>query len=428
MIRTIRTKEQLKSFLALLRERAPGADPNFITLVNHIISDVRERGDVALIEYAEKFDGLKLKSSDLTISPDQLKEFAAKVDSTVLEVIREAIRNVTAFHERQKEQSWTLQHGDGCQLGQRISPLDSAGVYVPGGTAAYPSSVIMNIVPARVAGVPRIAVATPPQALSKNPTVAATILELKVNEVYGVGGAQAIAALAYGTDTIKAVDKITGPGNKYVATAKKLVFGDVGIDSIAGPSEVLIIADDSAPVDFVAADMLAQAEHGEDASAVLLTADPAFASSVAEELERQLATLPRKSIVEESLKNYGAIIIVESNDAATEVANDLAPEHLELMTRDNESVAAKIRHAGAIFFGPYSPEAVGDYFAGPNHVLPTGRTARFCSPLGVYDFVRRTSIIRYSASEMFATADKIALFAEAEGLSGHARSVTIRKS
>jgi histidinol dehydrogenase len=286
----------------------------------------------------------------------------------------------------------------------------------------------MNVVPARVAGVQRIAVATPPQALSKNPTVAATILELKVGEVYGVGGAQAIAALAYGTDTIKAVDKITGPGNKYVATAKKLVFGDVGIDSIAGPSEVLIVADGSAPVDFVAADMLAQAEHGQDASAVLLTADLAFASSVAEELERQLATLPRKSIVEESLKNYGGIINVESNDAATEVANDLAPEHLELMTRDNESLAAKIRHAGAIFFGPYSPEAVGDYFAGPNHVLPTGRTARFCSPLGVYDFVRRTSIIRYSATEMFATADKIALFAEAEGLSAHARSVTIRKS
>jgi histidinol dehydrogenase len=286
----------------------------------------------------------------------------------------------------------------------------------------------MNVVPAQVAGVQRIAIATPPQSLSTNPAVAATILELKVDEVYAVGGAQAIAALAYGTETIKPVDKITGPGNQYVATAKKLVFGDVGIDSIAGPSEVLIVADDTAPADFVAADMLAQAEHGVDASAVLLTVDQAFALRVAEELERQLQTLPRRSIVEESLKSYGAIVIVDNHDYAAEILNDLAPEHLELMTRDNENIASKIRHAGAIFFGPYSPEAVGDYFAGPNHVLPTGRTARFCSALGVYDFVRRTSIIRYSATEMFAAADKIALFAEAEGLSAHARSVSIRKS
>jgi histidinol dehydrogenase len=428
MIRIIKTKEQLQSFVAQLRQRATGADPQLITSVSQVISNVRERGDAALIEYSKKFDGLRLQPSDLTISGDKLKRFAANVDNRVLQVVREAIRNVTAFHERQQEQSWTFQHGEGSHLGQRISPLDSVGVYVPGGTAAYPSSVIMNVVPARVAGVQRIAIATPPQSLSTNPAVAATILELKVDEVYAVGGAQAIAALAYGTETIKPVDKITGPGNQYVATAKKLVFGDVGIDSIAGPSEVLIVADDSAPAEFVAADLLAQAEHGVDASAVLLTVDQAFALRVSEELEHQLATLPRRSIVEESLKNYGAIVIVEGHDAAADVVNNLAPEHLELMTRENESFAAKVRHAGAIFFGPYSPEAVGDYFAGPNHVLPTGRTARFCSALGVYDFVRRTSIIKYSATEMFAAADKIARFAEAEGLSGHARSVLVRKS
>ena len=428
MIRIIRTKDELQSFAGQLRQRATGADPDVVAAVSQIITKVRERGDAALLEYSELFDGLRIELSDLIVSQDKLARLAASVDPAVLDVLREAITNVRSFHERQKEESWTIQHGEGSQLGQRIAPLDSAGVYVPGGTAAYPSSVIMNIVPAQVAGVPRIVVATPSQTLSTNPAVAATILELKVDEVYAVGGAQAIAAMAYGTASIKRVDKITGPGNKYVATAKKLVFGDVGIDSIAGPSEVLIIADDSAPADFVAADMLAQAEHGDDASAVLLTADPAFASRVAQELESQLATLPRRAIAALSLKNFGAIVIVEDHNNATEIANEIAPEHLELMTRENENIGAKVSHAGAIFFGPYAPEAVGDYFAGPNHVLPTGGNARFCSPLGVYDFVKRTSIIKYSATEMFGAADKIALFAEAEGLSGHARSVLIRKS
>jgi len=428
VIQIIQAKEQLQSFVGRLRQRAPGADPDVVAAVTQIITNVRERGDAALLEYSQQFDGLNLESTDLRVSNDKLLQLAASVDRAVLDVLREAIGNVRSFHERQKERSWTFQYGEGSQLGQRITPLDSAGVYVPGGTAAYPSSVIMNIVPGQVAGVPRIVIATPPLTLSTNPAVAATILELKVDEVYAVGGAQAIAALAYGTQSIKSVDKITGPGNKYVATAKKLVFGDVGIDSIAGPSEVLIIADDSAPADFVAADMLAQAEHGEDASAVLLTADPVFASRVAQELASQLVTLPRRVIAQMSLNNFGAIVIVEDHNKAAEIANEIAPEHLELMTRGNEEIGAQVRHAGAIFFGPYAPEAVGDYFAGPNHVLPTGGTARFGSPLGVYDFVKRTSIIKYSSTEMFSAAEKIALFAEAEGLSGHARSVLIRKS
>jgi histidinol dehydrogenase len=281
-------------------------------------------------------------------------------------------------------------------------------------------------VPAQIAGVTRIVVATPPRTLAENPAVAAALLELNVTEIYAVGGAQAIAALAYGTETVLRVDKITGPGNKYVAAAKKLVFGAVGIDSIAGPSEVVIIADDTARADFVAADLLAQAEHGEDASAVLLTTSDQLARATAAELERQSQCLPRRAIVEHSLAEYGALLVIDSLDDACTIANELAPEHLELMTHDDEGVAAKIRHAGAIFFGPYSPEAVGDYLAGPNHVLPTGGAARFSSALGVYDFVRRTSELHYAQEELKSANEKIAALARAEGLEAHARSVLIR--
>ena len=297
---------------------------------------------------------------------------------------------------------------------------------MPGGTAAYPSSVVMNVVPAQVAGVERLVVATPPRTLAENPAVAAALLELKITEIYAVGGAQAIAALAFGTETVPRVDKITGPGNKYVAAAKKLVFGVVGIDSIAGPSEVVIIADDNVRADFIAADLLAQAEHGEDASALLITTSEALAQAVAGEVDRQAESLSRRAIVRQSLADYGAIVLVDSVDEACAIVNELAPEHLEIVTSDDEAIAAKIRHAGAIFFGAYTPEAVGDYLAGPNHVLPTGQTARFSSALGVYDFVKRTSMLRYSREQLERSAEKIAALADAEGLDAHQQSVLIR--
>jgi histidinol dehydrogenase len=316
---------------------------------------------------------------------------------------------------------------EGVQLGQRITPLDRVGLYVPGGTAAYPSSVVMNVVPAQVASVQRIVVTTPPRTLSENPAVAAALLELNVTEVYAVGGAQAIAALAFGTETIPRVDKITGPGNKYVAAAKKLVFGVVGIDSIAGPSEVVMIADEEARADFIAADLLAQAEHGEDASAILITTSARLSTEVVQEVARQAESLPRREIVSSSLNEYGAIILVETLTEACSIVNELAPEHVEIVTRDDEAIAAQIWHAGAIFLGAYTPEAVGDYIAGPNHVLPTVKTARFSSALGVYDFMKRTSVLRYSAEAFADVAENVAVLAESEGLAAHARSALIRR-
>jgi histidinol dehydrogenase len=319
-----------------------------------------------------------------------------------------------------------METGRGVRLGQRITPVEAAGLYVPGGTASYPSSVVMNVVPAQVAGVRRIAVVTPPRTLSETPAVAAALLELGVTEIYQVGGAQSVAALAYGTETIPRVDVITGPGNKFVAAAKKLVFGAVGIDSIAGPSEVVVLADESARADFIAADLLAQAEHDEDASAILVTTDSELAERVAVEVARQVETLPRRKIVSRSLADFGAIFVVSTLEEACEVVNELAPEHLEIITQDPEAAAALVRHAGAIFFGEHTPEAVGDYFAGPNHVLPTGGASRFSSALGVYNFLRRTSIIRYTREELEQTAPLIAALAEAEGLDAHARSALIR--
>ena len=387
---------------------------------------MRERGDAALIEYAARFDGVSLKREELRTSEEALRASAARVDERVLDALREAIKRVRAFHEHEREESWSVEPSAGVHLGQRLAPVERAGLYVPGGTASYPSSVVMNVMPAQVAGVERIAVVTPPRTLNENPAVAAALLELNVTEVYGVGGAQAIAALAFGTETIPRVDKITGPGNKYVAAAKRYVFGAVGIDSIAGPSEVVIIADETARADFIAADMLAQAEHDEEASSILLTTDDALAEKVADEIEKQTRTLSRSHVIEASLKQYGAIIVVNSLEEAVALANELAPEHLEIIARDEERVAASIRHAGAIFLGAHTPEAVGDYFAGPNHVLPTGRAARFSSALGVYDFVKRTSILRYSPDELERTADSIATLARAEGLEAHARSALIR--
>ena len=423
MIRIVR-KGGVGELLFRLASRSVALDSDLLAQVGAIIDDVRKCGDEALIDYTRRFDGVEL--SELGIREETLRRSAERADGRVVEALRLAIKNVRAFHERQVEESWEISPAEGVQLGQRITPLERVGLYVPGGTAAYPSSIVMNVVPAQVAQVERIVVTTPPRTLAENPAVAAALLELNVGEIYAVGGAQAIAALAFGTKTIPRVDKITGPGNKYVAAAKKLLFGIVGIDAIAGPSEIVIVADQTAPADFIAADLLAQAEHGEDASAVLITTQTALAERVAEELVRQLESLPRREIAQASLENYGAIVVVDNLDEACEMVNELAPEHVEIVTIDDEATAAKIRHAGAIFFGSYSPEAAGDYLAGPNHVLPTGRTARFSSALGVYDFVKRTSLLRYSQSEFASVAESISVLAECEGLAAHARSATIR--
>ena len=428
MIEIIRSqeKERLAGRLQAIRDRNVALDEALMGEVGAIIRDVRARGDAALIDYSARFDGVQLQPSELRVPEATLHQSASQVDSFVLESLRAAIRNVRMFHEHQREESWEIPTAEGIRLGQRISPIGRAGLYVPGGTAAYPSSVIMNVVPAQVAGVRRILVTTPPRTLAENPAVAAALVELNVTEVYAVGGAQAIAALAYGTETVPRVDKITGPGNKYVAAAKKLVFGVVGIDSIAGPSEVVIIADGSARADFVAADLLAQAEHADDASAILLTTSDDLARDTAAEVTRQAALLSRRSIVERSLAQYGVIVLVAGIEEACAIANELAPEHLELMTNDDENVATQIREAGAIFFGAHTPEAVGDYFAGPNHVLPTGGAARFSSALGVYDFVKRTSLLRYSSEAIKRSAGRIAALAAVEGLDAHARSALIR--
>jgi len=425
-MRIIRHTER-EELLDHLAARSVALDAELMKLVTSIIDDVRARGDQALLDYAERFDQVQLARSDLRITVEQLRRYAVSVDDRVAEALREAIRNVRAFHQRQVEASWMMRAAQGVELGQRITPLERVGLYVPGGTAAYPSSVVMNVVPAQVAGVERILVTTPPRTLAENPAVAAALLELDITEVYAVGGAQAIAALTFGTETVPRVDKITGPGNKYVAAAKKLVFGVVGIDAIAGPTEVVIVADEAAVPEFIAADLLAQAEHGEDASAILITTSEMLAKEVAVEVERQLAVLPRREIATSSLREYGAIILVEELAQAAEIVNELAPEHVEIVTRDDDAVAVQIKHAGAIFFGAYTPEAVGDYLAGPNHVLPTGKTARFSSALGVYDFVKRTSLLRYSEAAFREVAESVAVLAEAEGLGGHARSALIRK-
>lgn len=429
MIRLISNSDGVArtDFLSRLAGRSVGFDAKVLGVVSEIVEQIRTRGDEALLEYTARFDNVHLDLSELRVSADALRQAAEGVGEDFLKALRDAIHNVTSFHERQKELSWEFETVDGMRLGQRILPIETVGLYVPGGTAAYPSSVVMNVVPAKVAGVPRIVVVTPPTTLRQNPAVAAALLELGIKEVYAIGGAQAIAALAFGTKSIPRVDKITGPGNKYVAAAKKVVFGVVGIDAIAGPSEVLILADDSARADFVAADLLAQAEHDEEASAVLITSSQKLAAAVVAEVIQQVSRLPRRAVIKKSLANYGAVILVEDIMDACVIVNELAPEHLELLTADNKTLAKNITNVGAIFFGDYSPEALGDYFAGPNHVLPTGGTARFSSALGVYDFVKRTSLIRYSQKAFEDVARQISVLADAEGLRGHALSALLRR-
>jgi histidinol dehydrogenase len=426
LIEIIRDEGARSVRVARIKGRSVAADAELMSAVASIVEGVRARGDAALLDYTARFDGVRMKASELRVGEAALRESASRVDARVLGALRECIRNVRAFHEHERAESWEFEAAGGVRLGQRVTPVEAAGLYVPGGTASYPSSVVMNVVPAQVAGVRRIAVVTPPRTLNETPAVAAALVELGVTEIYQVGGAQSVAALAYGTETIRRVDIITGPGNKYVAAAKKLVFGAVGIDSIAGPSEVVVLADETARADFVAADLLAQSEHGEDASAVLVTTSLELAERVAEELARQSETLPRRSIVTRSLSDFGALFVVGTIEEACELVNELAPEHLELIVKDEDAAAALVRHAGAIFFGPHTPEAVGDYFAGPNHVLPTGGASRFSSALGVQDFLRRTSVIRYTREELQRTAPLIAALAEAEGLDAHARSALIR--
>ncbi len=412
--------------LQRILSRNIGLNAEIMARTEAIVRDVTERGDEALLEYTARFDRVALTSQTVRADRETIERLAAEVDEDLLAAMREAISNIRYYHEKQLTRDWEVEMANGVRLGQRVRPLQVVGLYVPGGSAAYPSTVMMNAIPAQVAGVERIVVVTPPAQFSQNPVIAAVLRELGLFEVYLVGGAQAVAALACGTETIPRVDKIVGPGNQYVAAAKKLVYGAVDIDSIAGPSEIVVIADETARPDYVAADLLSQAEHSDDAAAILVTDSTKLAEAVREEIIIQTRSLSRTAIIEKSLADYGALIVVNSLEEGCELVNRLAPEHVEVITADSESVAAGVHNAGAIFIGPWSPEPVGDYFAGTNHVLPTGGTARFSSALGVYDFLKRTSIVRYTREELMRTAQSIERLALAEGFEAHARAATIR--
>jgi histidinol dehydrogenase len=426
MIPMYRLRDRAQFFERLERRRTLTSG-EIQKAVRRIVTQVREEGDAALLRLTEQLDRVRMTARQLRVKPNALRAAAADADPALVRELEKAIFNINAFHKRQLQQSWEFTRR-GAVLGQRALPLDSVGVYVPGGKAAYPSTVLMNVVPAKVAGVPRIAVATPPDTFHKHPIIAAALQELNVREVYLMGGAQAIAALAYGTETIPQVDKIVGPGNAYVAAAKKEVYGDVDIDMIAGPSEVVVLATAESNPRFIAADMLSQAEHDEMASAICFTDSEAHAILVRRELELQLAQLPRREVAGKSLRDFGSIVVTDSYLQAVGWINELAPEHLEIFSSIPQSIIDLIRNAGTIFYGDYCPEAVGDYFAGSNHVLPTGGTARFFSPLGVYDFQRWTSIVRYSQEELARSSKSIVSLARAEGLDAHARSVTIRRT
>ncbi|MFD0827068.1 histidinol dehydrogenase [Neobacillus sp. M.A.Huq-85] len=396
-----------------------------LSIVKNILSDIRTRGDEALREFTEKFDRVQLAS--FSVTEEEIAEAYKSVDEDFVAIVREAAENIRSFHEKQLRPSWMTTEENGTILGQKITPLDSVGVYVPGGTAAYPSSVLMNVIPAKVAGVKRIVMVSPPDKEGKLPAaVLVAANEAGVKEIYKVGGAQAIAALAYGTASIVAVDKITGPGNIFVALAKREVFGDVDIDMIAGPSEIAVLADETARAEEIAADLLSQAEHDPRACSVLVTPSQRLADEVSLEVEKQLDLLPRKEIAARSIADYGVIYVAANLDQAVETINVLAPEHLEIITENAMELLGKIRHAGAIFIGRYSSEPVGDYFAGPNHVLPTNGTARFSSPLNVDDFQKKSSVIVYSEKALRDNGAKIAAFARMEGLEAHARAVEIR--
>ncbi|MCP3028157.1 histidinol dehydrogenase [Halobacillus sp. A5] len=394
--------------------------------VKQIIEQVRTFGNNAVKRFTEQFDGAALDQWQVT--EDEIDEAYESVDGEFVQILREAAENIRRFHEKQQSNSWFQTSEDGTILGQKVTPIDAAGIYVPGGTAAYPSSVLMNVIPAQVAGVNRIVMVTPPDREGRVPAgVLVSAKLLGVKEIYKVGGAQAIAALAYGTESLESVDKITGPGNVFVALAKREVYGDVDIDMIAGPSEIAILADDTARADEVAADLLSQAEHDARSSSVLITTSKTLADEVSQSVIKQLESLPRFEIAKSSIEDYGAVVLCSSNDEAMDAVNEIAAEHLEIVTADPFKDMAKVKHAGAIFLGPYSSEPVGDYFAGPNHVLPTSGTARFSSPLSVDDFIKKTSIISYSSQALEENGGKIAKFARLEGLEAHARAVEYRK-
>lgn len=410
------------------RDAADYGDPETREAVARIVERVRREGDVALREYTERFDGVRI--DDWRVPDEEVEEAYARVSPEFLAAMRRAADNIRAFHERQRRGSWCEARPDGSVVGQLVRPLARVGVYVPGGKAAYPSSVLMNVIPARVAGVPEIVMATPAKASAGSgavdPHVLVAAAEAGVREIYRIGGAQAIAALAYGTQTIRRVDKIVGPGNLYVALAKRFVFGDVDVDQIAGPSEIAVLADESANPAWVAADLLSQAEHDEAAMPVLITPSERLARAVSTEIERRLASLPRRAIAERSIRERGVIVLVRDLDEGVDVINRLAPEHAELLVADPWSWLGRVENAGAVFLGPYSPEPVGDYFAGPNHVLPTGGTARFSSPLGVDDFLKKTNVVFYGAAALRACAGDIAALARTEGLEAHALAVEAR--
>lgn len=416
-----------KDILSNLLKRSPNSYGEYEGRVSAIIDDIKSRRDEAVFEYTKKFDGYDLNADNIIVTEDEIKAAYDEIDDGLVEIIRKALVNIRNYHAKQKRNSWFDATPDGTILGQKITPLARVGVYVPGGKAAYPSSVLMNVVPAKVAGVDEIIMCTPPGKDGKiycGTLVAAK--EAGVDVIYKVGGAQAIAAMAYGTESVPKVDKIVGPGNIYVALAKKAVYGQVGIDSIAGPSEIMVLADESANPRFVAADLLSQAEHDELASAILVTTSRELAEKVSEETEGFLRELTRKQIIEKSLENYGYILLAKDMDEAVAVVNEIASEHLELVTKDPFQTMTKIRNAGAIFLGEYSSEPLGDYFAGPNHVLPTNGTAKFFSPLEVDDFIKKSSIISYSREALGAIHTDIEKFAQAEGLTAHANSIKVR--
>lgn len=420
-------KENIGNILENLLKRSPNQYSEYEAAVTEIVDRVKDEGDAALFEYAARFDKADLNKDNIRVTDEEIKEAYEKVDAGLIGVIRRAGANIKSYHEKQKRNSWFDSSANGIILGQKMTPLRRVGIYVPGGKASYPSTVLMNTLPAKVAGVDEIIMATPAGADGKvNPVTLVAASEAGADIIYKVGGAQAIAALAYGTASVKKVDKIVGPGNIYVALAKKAVYGHVSIDSVAGPSEILVIADETANPRFVAADLLSQAEHDELASAILVTTSKTLAKKVSLEVEAFVKTLSRSDIIKKSLENYGYILVADSMDEAVEIANEIASEHLELMTANPFEVMTKIRNAGAIFIGEYSSEPLGDYFAGPNHVLPTNGTAKFFSPLGVDDYMKKSSVIYYSKEALRAAKEDIVAFAEAESLTAHANSIKVR--
>ncbi|WWR14547.1 histidinol dehydrogenase [Lachnospiraceae bacterium JLR.KK008] len=421
------TEETKTGLMQHLLKRSPNHYGQYENIVAEIIANVREQGDQALFSYTKQFDHCEMDASHIRVTEAEIREAYDALEPEFIEVMKKAAANIHAYHEKQVRNSWIDVKEDGSILGQKVTPIGRAGVYVPGGKAAYPSSVLMNVIPAKVAGVPEIIMTTPPNMTDQvNPGTLVAAHIAGVDTIYKAGGAQAVAAMAFGTESIPKVDKITGPGNIFVALAKKAVYGYVSIDSIAGPSEILVLADETANPRYVAADLLSQAEHDELASAILITTSETLAAQVQTEIGQFLTQLSRADIIQKSLDHYGYILVANDLDAAVEAANEIASEHLEILTKDPFAVMTKIKNAGAIFLGEYSSEPLGDYFAGPNHILPTNGTARFFSPLGVDDFIKKSSIISYSADALAAVHKDIELFAGKEGLTAHANSVKVR--